>query len=86
MIRIAILAVAGLALTGCAGSTAAFTGTGDNTASVLGNLQGCHRIYRGSISAGLGAGASGSFEIECEPKAGSALGEGVTPTPSEPIG
>ncbi len=81
MKTVALIAFACLPLTACAGGSSVFTGTGDNTASVLGNLQGCHRIYRGSISAGLGAGASGSFEIECEPNAGGSLGAGVEKKP-----
>lgn len=62
-----VLGVA-LALGGCANNGLSEVGGGDNTASVLGNLQGCYRRYTGSISAGLGAGASGSFTIICDPE------------------
>lgn len=71
-----ILAVAAMAilLSSCAGFTPLGPqGPGDNTPSILGNLQGCYRQYQGSISAGLGAGASGSFNIICDPKVTPAL-------------
>lgn len=35
------------------------------TGQVLTNLQGCARQYDGVVSAGLGAGFSGSVKIDC---------------------
>lgn len=74
MKTVLIVAALAVSLGGCAGllggteGLKAVGGSGDNTASVLGNLQGCYRRYTGSISAGLGAGAAGSFTIVCDPK------------------
>ena len=62
------LSLGGCQLLGGTSNLAAVGGTGDNTASVRGNLQGCYRRYQGSINAGLGAGANGSFTILCDPK------------------
>lgn len=69
MRRILALAAAALALSGC-GSLAG--------QQVLTNLQGCHRQYEGVVSAGLGAGFSGTVKIDCPPAAPAA------PDPAEP--
>jgi hypothetical protein len=52
------IAAASLALSGCAGL---------GGQQVLQNLQGCHRHYEGVVSAGLGAGFSGTVTIDCPP-------------------
>lgn len=59
-----LAAVAVLALGGCAGA-------GGAGQQVLQNLQGCERHYEGVVSAGLGAGFSGTVKIDC-PAAGAA--------------
>jgi hypothetical protein len=60
MIRIALVC---LILAGCSGC-ASMPGAG---AAVLKNLEGCERHYSGVVTAGLGAGFSGSVEIRCAP-------------------
>lgn len=52
---VGLSAVLLLALSGC--STVG--------SQVLSNLQGCERHYDGVVSAGLGAGFSGSVKIDC---------------------
>jgi hypothetical protein len=81
-LKVAALAACALTLGGCGTSGLASVGGGDgtnNTASVLGNLQGCYRRYTGSIAAGFGAGASGSFNIVCDPKG---TGDPTEPRPA----
>lgn len=63
---VAALAVACLGLAGCNG-LAAIAGPprgAGQTATVLGNLQGCIRDYKGTIG---GLSFTGSVEIHCEP-------------------
>ncbi len=66
MIKILAIAVAGLVLSGCA-SLGTFLNADQSDKSVgarvLNDIQGCTRSYRGA----LGAGVSGSFEINCDP-------------------
>lgn len=56
--RASVLAVSALCLVG-------LTGCGTVGNQVLENLQGCERHYDGVVSAGLGAGFSGSVKIDC---------------------
>lgn len=57
------ICLAALGLSSCAGLTEALK-PGGAGAQVLQNLDGCKRTYRGAI----GAGVTGSFDIECDPK------------------
>lgn len=60
LFRLAVLAAAAVALTGCGALGERFF-----SEPVLTNLQGCERNYSGVVSAGLGAGFSGSVQIHC---------------------
>lgn len=57
--KIALAAAAALALSAC----------GTISPGVLQNLEGCERQYDGVVSAGLGAGFSGTVRIRCAPVA-----------------
>lgn len=59
LFRLSVLAAAAVALTGC-GTIKALT-----SEPVLNNLQDCERHYNGVVTAGLGAGFSGSVQIHC---------------------
>jgi hypothetical protein len=65
----AAVAVLALNLAGCNGIARVIAGEpgGDNTATVLGNLQGCERHYLGTVSLGVGGGFAGSVRIDCLP-------------------
>lgn len=59
------LTAAALVLSGCNGLSGLLQPADPGVPSVLGNLQGCERTYRGAI----GAGVTGSFDIYCRPQA-----------------
>lgn len=61
--RFIILAALVLPLGACA-NLDALGQPGGIGSKVLDNLEGCSRTYRGA----LGAGVTGSFEINCEPR------------------
>lgn len=75
MRRSLLLTASVLALTLAGGLLSA---CGTMGGQVLTNLQGCHRQYDGVVSAGLGAGFSGTVKIDCPP------GQPADPEPTPP--
>jgi hypothetical protein len=75
-IFIAAACIAGAGLSGCAGLTTLLSAQAgkDSTLgqAVLQHLELCRRTYRGA----LGAGVTGSFEIDCPPQPGPKPSEG----------